>query len=135
MFYCLHSASGIQKREQLFSEKQLTISRWQEAVQLLSVNEGTFWATEKWWTDKTLSEEEQQVASESRNQFDRSVLEQLLDFVCDENMILDVLRKCFLYQVSTFSLHEAFGMPIQVITFWLNTRHGRLVFCIFICEL
>ena len=43
------------------------------------------------------------VASETRSQFDKIVMEQLLDFVCDENMILDVLRKCFLYQVSISS--------------------------------
>ena len=49
-----------------------------------------------------LSEEEQVVVNEGRYQFDKSVMDQLLDFVCDENMILDVLRKCFLYQVSTF---------------------------------
>lgn len=104
VFYCLHSASGIQNREQLCNKKQLTVSRWQEAVQRQSVNEGTFWSTEKWWKDRKPSEDEQMVASESRCQFDKSVLDQLLDFVCDENMILDVLRKCFLYQVSAFCI-------------------------------
>ena len=72
-------------------------------MQRISDSEGAFWELGKWWKKSKLSEEEQVVASESKNQFDKIVMEQLLDFVCDENMILDVLRKCFLYQVSTSS--------------------------------
>ena len=101
VYYCLHPASGIRKREKQVNEKQLTVSRWQDAVQRISVLEGTFWGTEKWWESTRRCEDEEEFTNENGSQFERNVMEQLLDFVCDESVNLDVLRKCFLYQVST----------------------------------
>ena len=98
VFYCLHPASGRKKREMRINEMQLSVSRWQEAVQRVSVDLGTFWMMEKWCkknVEEVIPEE-----CEEDHDFNTKVVEQLLDFVCEENLHLDMLRKCFLYQVS-----------------------------------
>ena len=80
------------------NEMQLSVSRWQEAVQRVSVDLGTFWVMDKWRgknVEDVISDE-----CEEDHDFDTKVVEQLLDFVCEENLHLDMLRKCFLYQVS-----------------------------------
>ena len=80
------------------NEMQLSVSRWQEAVQRVSVDLGTFWMMEK-WCNKSVEEVIPEECEEDQD-FKTKVVEQLLDFVCEESLHLDMLRKCFLYQVS-----------------------------------
>ena len=61
--------------------------------------EGTFWNTEIWWSESKAKEGRTDLYfGEDENVFAKHVTEELHDFVCDESLNLDTIRKCFLYQ-------------------------------------
>lgn len=97
VYYCLHCASGRKKRATMLEQGKLQVSRWQDAVAGISVANGTFWEMEKW--RKIASSKRDEDIPAFDEEFAGNVANQLLDFVCDESLNLDMLRKCFLYQV------------------------------------